>query len=107
MSAVIRQTTALINDEPLFERICDLGGWAIDRGVFDRQLGDDVAELGHLMLFCLSAALEAPEWAQALTASYRRGLRDEMLREEFSSLACPTQSMAAAVPVFAVTEVAE
>ncbi len=47
-----------ITDTPsgtFFDQACDLGGFAIDHDVFDPSLGDDVFEVGHLMMFCLSA----------------------------------------------------
>lgn len=105
MSAVIRQTIALVHDEPFFEQMCDLGGFALDRRIFDPLFCDDVSELGHLMMFCLAAAVEAPEWAQAITESYRRGLRAEILRDEFAPHEQPSRLLAAASPVEMVTEV--
>lgn len=104
MAVTTRQTEALL-DEAFYESACNLGGFAIDRGVFDPMFGDDSLELGHLMMFCLAAAIEAPEWAQGLTEAYRRGLRADILRDEFAAHECPGRLLAAASPVELVTEV--
>lgn len=96
-----------ITDTPsgvFFDQACDLGGFVIDNDVFDPELGDDVFEVGHLMMFVLAAAVEHPEWALALTKNYRERFRKGLLPKVFDDRS-GTYELARAVPVWNVSEV--